>query len=274
MQRHRPPATKDPSAVRLFRKQLGLGLALLASLLAGCSRPDPDQSAREAEAAMAAGEFAKAVSLSRQAFRRAPGNLDYGILHGYALFANKRHREARDQLARMAAAAPDSFLAQYFHGWVLWRLDDYGNAIGPLKNALFLKDGFEEFVPDVLVLLSRCCLKQNLPEGFRYLQPLRAHRSFGREPEVHNCLGLLRVGQGEYEQARRHFEDALRLDPGNPVVLQNLAVLHDIYLKDPKQAMLYYNDSRDRRDERKDPTNRAAISERLQQLARERRLRQ
>lgn len=223
---------------------------------------------------MAAGDFAKGVTLARQAFQAAPRNIDFGILYGYALLANDRPREAKTQLAQMAAAAPDHFLAQYFHGWILWRLGDYGDAIGPLKNALHLKSGYEEYVPDVLVLLARCCMKQNLPDGARYLQALRAHRSFGREPETHNCLGLLLVGQGQHDQARLRFEEALRLDPGNPVILQNLAVIHDIYLKDPRQAMTYYRESLARRIERRDPTNQAEIRERLRQLARERRLRQ
>jgi tetratricopeptide (TPR) repeat protein len=230
--------------------------------------------AREAEVAMAEGDFVKGLDCAQQAFRADPHNVDYGILYGYALFANDRSREAKDQLAQMAAAAPDRFLAQYFHGWILWRLGEYGDAIRPLKNALHLKEGYEEHVPDVLVLLARCCLKQNLPEGGRYLQALRAHRSFGREPETHNCLGMLQVGQGQYEAALQRFEEALRLDPGNPVILQNLAVLHDIYLKDPRQAMYYYRESLAQRIERRDPTNQADIRERLRQLARERRLRQ
>ena len=260
--------------MRRFLSQFVLLLALLGGLLVGCSRVDPDQAARDATAAMAAGDFVKGMDLAHQAVKGAPRNADYGVLYGFALFENEQLTEARDQLAKTAAAAPDSFVAQYFHGWVLWRLGDCGDAIGPLKNALFLKDGYEECVPDVLVLLARCCLEQNLDEGFRYLQALRVHRSFGKEPEVYNCLALLSVGQGQHEQALRKLEDALRLDPTNPVILQNLAVLYDTYLQDPKRAMVYYRESLVRRIERKDPTNQAAIRERLRQLARERRVRQ
>jgi tetratricopeptide (TPR) repeat protein len=222
---------------------------------------------------MAAGDFEKGVDLARKAAEAVPDNPEYGVLYGFALFETDKQRQARDQLAKTAMAAPDSFLAQYFHGWVLWRLKAYGDAIGPLKNALYLKEGYEENVPDVLVLLARCCLKQNLAEGFRYLQALRAHRGFGQEPEVYNCLGMLEIGQGQHEQALRKFQQALRLDPGNPVILQNIAVLYDTYLRDPKQAMVYYRESLASRIERKDTTNQAAIRDRLRQLARERRAR-
>ncbi len=254
--------------------QVCLFLCLAVGGLCGCSRVDPHQAAQAAVAAMAAGDFVQGMDLARQAAKAAPGSVEYGVLYGFALYEGEKTREAQDQLAKVAAAAPDNFVAQYFHGWVLWRLGNYGDAIGPLKNALYLKDGYEENVPDVLVLLSRCCLKQNLNEGFLYLQALRRHRAFGKEPEVYNCLGVLSVEQGQHEQALRKFEEALQLDPTNPVILQNLAVLYDTYMQDPKKAMVYYRESLARRIERKDPTNQAAIRDRLRQLARERRVRQ
>ena len=246
---------------------------LLGVLPSGCSRVDADQVAREAAAAMSAGDYAKGAKLAGKAMRAAPEKPEYAVLYGFALFENDEHLEARDQLAKTAADAPASFAAQYFYGWALYRLGAYGDAIVPLKNALYLKNGQEEHVPDILVLLSRCCLKQNLAAGRLYLKGLRRYRSFGDRPEVYNCLGLLQVGQGEHELALQSFEEALRLDPDNPVVLQNLAVLHDTYLGDPNRAIDYYRESFFRRTDRKDPTNQAAIRDRLRQLARGRRVR-
>jgi len=246
---------------------------LLGVLPSGCSRVDADQAAREAGVAMSAGDYAKGAKLAGKAMRAAPEKPEYGVLYGFALFENGQHLEARDQLAKTAVDAPGSFVAQYFHGWALYRLGAYGDAIVPLKNALYLKSGQDEHVPDILVLLSRCCLKQNLAAGRPYLQGLRRYRTFGDKPEVYNCLGLLHVGQGEHKLALASFEKALRLDPDNPVVLQNLAVLHDTYLGEPNEATDYYRQSLFRRNDRKDPTNQAAIRDRLRQLARERKVR-
>jgi tetratricopeptide (TPR) repeat protein len=248
-------------------------MVIASLLLCGCSRVDPELAARQAAKAMLDGEYEKGVDLARKAARAVPDNPQYGVLYGFALFETDKKREAKDEFERTVAAAPDSFVAQYFHGWVLWRLGAYGDAIAPLRNALRLKKGYEEQVPDAMVLLSRCCLEQNLPEGATYLQGLRIYRGFAEEPEVYNCLGMLHVKQGEYEQALRKFQEALRLKPENPVILQNIAVLYDTYFRDPKQAMVYYRESLVRRIQSKDPTNQAAIRDRLRQLARERRAR-
>jgi Flp pilus assembly protein TadD len=245
------------------------------ALLCGCSRVDADQAARQAAEAIAAGDFETGMDLAKQAVKVEPDNPEYGVLYGFALFEAGHEREARDQFAETAAAAPQSFVAQYFHGWVLWRLKAYGDAIGPLRNALYLKDGYEEQVPDALVLLARCCMKQNLEDGFRYLQALRVHRGYGQEPEVYNCLGMLYTAQGQHDRALANFQQALRLDPENPVILQNIAVLYDTYFRDPKQAMVYYRESLAQRIERRDSsTNQAKIRDRLRQLARERRARE
>ncbi len=218
-----------------------VGVALCLALCGTACRPVDVASLHSgAIQAAAAGHWRSAVELTEQCRTADPGNVDIMVLHGFCLFEMRRVEEALEHLAAAAAAAPDKFIPQFFYGWILSETGRHGDAIGPLRSAYELRAQYPKHVGDVLVLLSRCCLEQKLPEGKSYLQGLRRYRTPASSAEVYNGLGMLYFYEAQYENARESFLTALDSDPENAVVLQNLAVLHDQYLLQPKPAQRYY----------------------------------
>lgn len=57
-------------------------------------------------------------------------------------------------------------------------------------------------------------------------------------------LGIAYRGLGRFEDARKLYEDARRLEPSNPEPLRNLAVLYGDYLKDYPTALQYIDQYR------------------------------
>jgi len=260
--------------VQRRRVLLNLVLAVWASGLfmcvSGCKRSDSTVLYREAVTAAAAGKWRAALDLLERCQDAYPDDVSVRILHGFCLFEMRRTADALDVLEQTATDAPGDFDAQFFFGWILTECGRYGDAVGPLKRAYEQRREHPAVLPDVLVLLSRCCLEQNLAEGTGYLQALRRYRAFDRAPEVYNALGVMFLRQGDYDNARASFLTALEKDKLNPIVLQNLAVLHDQYLQEPKDAMRYYRDSLQACQLINDSTRQAAIRNRLRQLARQR----
>lgn len=251
-------------------------VALLSAVLAlaGCRPVEVGVLYAEATAAAEAGEFSTAIDLTRRCLDAKPDAVNVLILHGFCSYmtahSEKDRYRALGYLRRAADLAPESFLAQYFYGWLLCEDGQFSPAMEPLERAYELKEGYTEFVPDLLVLLGRCCVENNLPKGRSYLQALRRYRAFADSPEVYNALGNLARKQGEYADALMWFAEALDKDPGNAVVLQNMAVLYDVYLGQPDRARQFYVRSLAARQQIRDITNQAEIRERLKQLRAER----
>ncbi len=249
-------------------RQSILALTFILTLaLSGCAGKNPDVLMRDATAAAAAGKWNRALELSEEALAQNSTHLTALVLKGISQHALGQSKDAVKTLAKAAQQAPDNFSAQYFHGWILCENQQYGEALTPLKRAYAVRKNH----PDLLVLLARACLKQNLKEGINYLQALRRHRHYLDAPDVYNGLGILWFGQQDYESARRYFLQAYQRDPKSPVVLQNLAVLHDQYLNRPEQAMLFYQKCLAASLGAGDRTRADRIRNRILELARERR---
>jgi tetratricopeptide (TPR) repeat protein len=264
-----PGANERSSMMR--RVALGCGLAMLW-LLPGCRRAeDLDLMLRQAATAAAASDWFAAAELAERCTRIAPRNLDALLLHGRCLLAQRHLDEAIDCFERAVAQAELHFLPHFFLGWTLSEAERCGDAMTPLRRAYELIPRDSGARPDLLVLLSRCCLDNNLAEGERYLNELREYRAFAQSPDVFNALGMLHVNLQEYEEAARDFKTALRHDEGNAVVLQNLAVLYDQYLQEPHTAMDYYLYCRIASHRALDRERERKIHLRLRQLAEERR---
>jgi tetratricopeptide (TPR) repeat protein len=140
------------------------------------------------------------------------------------------------------STAPTDFSAQYFYGCLLADNEDYANALPPLREAYRLNADCEP----LLVLLARCCIEQNLPEGVKYLQILRKYPDMQAGPNsiaLANNLGCLLTNTGNYDRATNAFNEAWAKDPQDFVPPQNLAVLYDQYRKDPRKALSYYRAS-------------------------------
>ena len=214
-------------------------LAGLCFVLAGCAQVDVGLTLGKAIEAAGSDEpdMALALDLIATCVDAEPDNVTMRILHGVFLHMAGKSTHAEDVLSDARARAPKSFFANYFLGFVLSEREEYAGAIEPLEDAYRLRKQAPEMEHQLLRLLGTCFLEQKLPKGKRYFQVLRIHE---RSVEVYNSLGLLWMYEVDYEQAEGSFLEALKLDPANPVVLQNLAVLLDAYLNRPKDAKPYY----------------------------------
>lgn len=57
---------------------------------------------------------------------------------------------------------------------------------------------------------------------------------------VWNGLGVLNRQQGQFREAEQAYLKAIELDPGYALAYYNLAVLYDIYIQRPEQALANY----------------------------------
>lgn len=218
-------------------RNAGLAFAFVVALV-GCEQVDVGQFMRDAAAAAKDGRWELALEKTALYLEEDEESVEALVLHGLALHKTGELPKAATMFERAAILAPERFEAQYFHGWILCEQEKYGRALDPLKAAHKLRPSN----PDVLALLGRCCLEQNVEWGTTYIQGLQRHRSYGGGPEVPNALACLALGQDppDVKKALRYLQEARDRAPENPVVLQNLAVLSDHYLRDPEGAIRYY----------------------------------
>lgn len=237
-------------------------------LLAGCAKYDADALFPEAMTAAASAHWDEAHGICEKALRSKPSHLPSRILKGLCQHHLEQSRKAEETLRGAAQDAPQDFCAQYFHGWILCEAGQYQDALPPLRQARKLRPDH----PETLALLARCSLEQSLPEGIDHLGRLRRNPTYGKGAAIDNSIALLHLSQGDMTRARNHLLAGLRRDPDNPVVAQNLGVLHDQYISQPREALRYYGMALANSQKTGDTARAARIRRRLQDLARERRL--
>ncbi len=214
--------------------RLAAGLLLVSTL--SCRRQSTDDLLEQAMTAAQAGDWSYARGYAQSALSRDRNSLDAQHLLGLSHYYMDEQSRAVRLLRQAAEQADDDFTAQFLYGWILCENRNFAEALAPLRKAFQLDREHRE----TTVLLARACLEQNLVEGAKYLRLLLAHTEFAERPEVFNALAILWINELEYGRAHAFFQQALRRDPDNPVVLQNLAVLHDVYLHDEPTALAYY----------------------------------
>jgi len=65
----------------------------------------------------------------------------------------------------------------------------------------------------------------------------------GLNPEMaaaYNLIGILERQAGDFEASREAYEESISVDPEYANAELNLAILYDIYLRQPEQALLHY----------------------------------
>lgn len=260
-------------------RRLGLSGLALALLLSGCGTPESPETlyARATHAAQAC-DFEEALSLNQKCLDRRPDHVQALILTGYCRYRRLSPDQIRrdsstviSPLERAVELAPDDFFAQYYLGWMLFESAQYGRALKPLERAYELRAQCPDRDDSVLVMLSMCCINQNLARGRTYLQALRRFRGFERSALLYNALGYLSVRQRDYQGALGAFMEALRREPRSAVTLQNLGVLFDERLQRPDEAMRYYREALFARQGMSDSSRQEELTRRLRQLAEARR---
>ena len=232
-------------------------------LLSGCAPTDITETLRQAQAAAEAGAWEQALKLTHQILRIRKNDVEAMVLEGICLQKVGRPEDAVKRLEQAAALAPDQFEPQLFYGWILAETGRFGNALGPLEKAWNMKPAHR----DLLALLSRCCLEQNLVRGARYLQGLRQYPEFNQGPEIYNDLGVLWVNQGYPRRGLESLLKALQIAPSNPIILQNIAVVYDNVYQNTQQAVRFYRYCLSILQSRRDTRRVDPIIARLRQLA-------
>ncbi len=260
-EKQRPARPTPPNRGPGFAR--AAGIALVSALLFGCARPDIPALLRQAQTAAQAGAWEQALELTNRVLRLRKNDVEALVLDGICLQKVGRAEDALRRLEQAAALAPQSFQAQIFYGWGLAETGRYGDALDPLEKAWRRKP----YDRNLLALLARCCLEQNLARGARYLQGLRQYPEFQRAPELYNDLGVLWVNQGHPRRGLENLLKALQLAPSNPVILQNIAVVYDNLLQDTNQAVRFYRYCLSILQSRHDRRRAGPIIARLRQLA-------
>lgn len=249
-------------------------LVVMALLSGGCTGgPGVEQLYSRATHAAYDCKYDDALSLTERCLDQEPDHVKALILQSYCryrlLTPEQMRRDSSTVLTcveKAARLAPEDFMAQYFHGWMLFEAGQYGRALEPLERAYELRSQCPDRDDAVLVMLSMCCVNQNLARGRTYLQALRRFRGFERSALVYNAIGVLNAKQQDYQGALGSFMEALRRDPSHAVVLMNLAVLYDERLQRPDESMRYYRRAMAARQAMRDTTRHAEIQRRLKQL--------
>jgi tetratricopeptide (TPR) repeat protein len=249
-------------------------LALLALLSGGCTGGlGVEQLYSRATHAAYACKYAEALALTERCLDQQPDHVKALILHSYCRYRLLTPEQMRRDsstvvtpVEKAARLAPQDFMAQYFHGWMLFEAGQYGRALEPLERAYDLRSQCPDRDDAVLVMLSMCCVNQNLARGRTYLQALRRFRGLERSALVYNAIGVLNVKQQDYQGALGSFMEATRRDPNHAVVLMNLAVLYDERLQRPDESMRYYNRAIAARQAMRDSTRQDEMRRRLKQL--------
>ncbi|MFO7822016.1 MAG: tetratricopeptide repeat protein [Lentisphaeria bacterium] len=248
--------------ILLCRLYMIASIAMMWMVTGGCGGRSTDELYRKALNAAANAQWTKAEELTGRVLSADDTHLEGRILHGISLYELQQPEEAESTLLQAAASAPDSFTAQYFYGWILFESGNYADALRPLKKAYSIRKD----QPDLIIMLATCCLEQNLTEGLRYLQVLRRFNTYRSDPKVYNDMALLWLGQPDTEKAEKFLLQAYRVDPEDPVILQNLAVFYDRYRQDYRQAVKYYQMCLRQSRRRHQYKREARIKQRLRKL--------
>lgn len=145
---------------------------------------------------------------------------------------------AIDEIRKAVALDPKDFMALFTNGRMLYENDRIGDSIAPLKEAYKIHPEND----NVLVLLAESSAKLGrFKEAAGYYATLAKHPMYKDRAEPLNEIGVLYVSQKDYPRALAFFNGAYRKAPSNHIVALNLGVLYDVHLKDPSNAIKYYN---------------------------------
>ena len=145
---------------------------------------------------------------------------------------------AIDEIRRAVALDPKNFLALFTNGRMLYENGRIGDSISPLKEAYKIHPGND----NVLVLLAGSSAKLGrFKEAANYYATLAKHPMYKDRPDPLNEIGVLYAAQKDYPTALACFNLAYKKAPNSHIVVLNLGIIYDVYLKDPPNAIRFYN---------------------------------
>jgi tetratricopeptide (TPR) repeat protein len=230
-----------------MKKILAIAILLVILLLwGGCNVVGLDDELKAAREAAFHGDYEEAMRHTDLCLGIAPKNVDALLIHGFCQYSSTtagalNKASALRNLEKATKLAPDRLDAWLFYGWALYNNGMSHEAIEPLERALALAPADSRHRGDIMLMLGRCCVHNNLQQkAMNYLQPLRVRKPYNQWPEIYNSLGMLALHRGERQKALDNFSKAYALSPNNPDLLQNIAVTFDLHLQRPDLARRYY----------------------------------
>ena len=183
------------------------GSILLLAILAAVS---PAQSTLPPVPRLALETFPAAArdAVSKQYKEAAARPADAGAMGalGRTLHAWEQWDAAHQAYERAAALAPSNFDWHYLDAIVLQRLARYDAAASALRRALAARP---DYLPARLRLAEVLLEAGDLAQSEQLFVPLTAIAA--TEPAAETGLGRISAARGQYEDAIRHFERALRI---------------------------------------------------------------
>ncbi|MYA21763.1 MAG: tetratricopeptide repeat protein [Gemmatimonadetes bacterium] len=163
--------------------------------------------------------YGKSEREALQTLAENPRRTDTRVLLGRIYLATNKPQQAAAHLRHILERYPESGMAHYYYGRLLYRQGHYAEAATHLQQAL-------SWQPQDFWLhyeLGRAFQQAGQAEAAlgQYHQAL----SLARRPEALNAIGALHLLAGRTQAARTHFLQVLELDPNNPDVHVNLALI-------------------------------------------------
>ncbi len=165
---------------------------------------------------LAQSKLEEATDHMEQALRKDPSNGDFHSDYAYALERLGRKGEAASEYQRAIALSPKSGRLHYNYALFLAGEGKTEQAIGEFRIALRYKPNSAE----AHYHLAEALFKKSDLDGAKaeYLETAR----LDPKAPIHNGLGVLYVNLGQISQAILQFNEALRLQPGDPDAAENL----------------------------------------------------
>lgn len=244
------------------------------------------------------GEYQMAISIGLDALKSKEDYRDAWIVIGHAYFAEKKYSDANAAFNRAIELDSEIALTHFYLGLTNGALNEYEKAITELEKAesmgldggiltaqqkakSFDKLGqFEKAYEWYVKILD---LKGESAKPTEYVRPIvlaleqfqtpdkayiLANLNFSfhpRNPESFNLLGWTALELGKYDEAKKHLEQALSLDPTLAASYFNLGKLFEKQ-NDTAQARSYFEKTLELAKRKGDASTTQAAMNRLQSL--------
>ena len=217
--------------------------ALLLLLFSGCGENavSTDVLLTSAVECARTGKWQDCENNALTVLKRDTGNTHALLLRALAA----EHLGKKDTALAMAKQAaentPGDFPAQYTYGRLLAaRGDSAKNAIQVLERALKLRPGNRS----TLILLGQCSSKINSDNTINYYLALPPEVQ--RMPEIQTRMAMYYLDRRDRSRnnltlAFKSLINAYNVSRDNPVIVLNLAMFIDHYIKDKNKAYGFYN---------------------------------
>ncbi len=221
------------------RSCMAASCLMILSLFSSCARSPataPELLGRAISLAADQGRWKEALELATAACKADPQSIDAIVMTALCLEQLGKTDDAITLLLPKTDKLKPHFLGSYTLGRLLLGKNDYEKAFEFLDKAHSLRPDSV----DTLALLARCAAKKHLANTPALLLKLLKTPRFKDSAVLYNELGVYFLQMSQPQNALVHLTKAYNLDPQNPIISGNLAVLHDKFLKSPQKAKGYY----------------------------------